>query len=234
MAEEDDRDNDESETLVMTRRSVPNTAKPDPPVESGVVIVSPRAPPESVAGPQRIDEPKASRSFWERFASAAGRFFDSVEETFFGRLPPLTPYLPPVPLRRGRDQTMISTGAQSTLEQGEALFVGILRASSPYRRAAIDVATRAAFIKAMGEQPYADFVVHFVLSRIPPDKQGRIDVTRLRDMLPFMMYSGAILPALIRLEEQKIIRLVLGDNGGDPMTDILRERIQYVELRTPV
>ena len=114
------------------------------------------------------------------------------------------------------------------------MFIGILRASNPYRRAAIDVATRAAFIKAMGEQPYADFVVHFVLSRIPPDKQGRIDVTRLRDMLPFMMYSGAILPALIRLEERKIVRLILGDNGGDPMTDILRERIQYVELRRPV
>jgi hypothetical protein len=66
-----------------------------------------------------------------------------------------------------------------------------------------------------------------------PDSQGRIEVTRLRDTLPFMMYSGAILPSLIRLEEQKVLHLVLGDNRGDPMTDILRERIRYIELRAP-
>jgi len=233
MAAKDDQD-DEGETLLMTRRSLPKPEKPEPPAESGVVIAPSGASPESIPISHRIDEPKAPPSFWQRFASGVERFFESVDETFFGRLPPLTPYLPSVPSQYRRDQTMLSPGSLSTPEQGEALLIAILRASSPYQQAAIDVARRAAFIKTTGEQPYADFVVHFALSRLAPDKQGRIAVTRLRDMLPTMMYSGVILPALIRLEERKILRLLLGDNGGDPMTDILRERIEYIELRKPV
>jgi len=46
------------------------------------------------------------------------------------------------------------------------------------------------------------------LSRLRPDKDGRVSVARLREKLPHVPYERMILPALIRLEEQGVVTLV--------------------------
>ena len=135
--------------------------------ETATHVMDRRVPPE---------KPKPRPSLWTRATDLFGRFAESVGETFFGVIPPLTPELPPVPPWRRRDRPLLSPESLSTQEQGEALLIAILRAPRHYQIAAIDVARRALFIKASGEQLYADFIVQFALSRITPDSQGRIEV----------------------------------------------------------
>jgi hypothetical protein len=58
--------------------------------------------------------------------------------------------------------------------------------------------------------------------------------TRLRDILPSLAFARELAPALIRLEEQGVVLLVLDSRGGDPMAEILRSNITHIELRDPV
>ena len=76
--------------------------------------------------------------------------------------------------------------------------------------------------------------LHFALSRMRPDENGRISAIRLRDTLPFMPYQAEILPALEWLEKKKAVILVLEKNDKDPMAALMREGLQYIELRAPV
>lgn len=228
-----DIDEDAAETLVMSRKALPNAAKPDPPPESGIVTSS--KPPESVVIEQpKPKAPDPAPSLWQRFANTVDRCVASFSEVFFGALPPLSEALPNVPSFRPRQGTIISADAVADDEQGERMLMALLRASPKYQIAAIAVARRALVMRDDGPDAYLDFLVHFAISRIPPNKNGQIGVERLRDMLPHKIYSRDILPALVRLKERGLVVLVLGDNRGDPMVDIQHENLKCIELRQPV
>jgi hypothetical protein len=114
------------------------------------------------------------------------------------------------------------------------MLLAVLLSSPQYQHAAIEVARRAISIQEDGGEHYRDFLVQFALSRLRPDAQGRIAITRLRDLLPSLAFGRDLAPALIRLEEQGIVLLILDTRGGDPMTEILRSNITHIELRVPV
>lgn len=213
---------------------------PDAAPKSGVLEAPPSRPPASVVVERSADaaivrdtivDPPRSR--WQRFKDGAARFGESLLRDFFGTEPRLSPWLPPVPPLRKREATLVSPGVTINAEQGEKMLLAVLLASPQYQRAVIEVAGRALAIRENG-RCYVDFLVHFALSRLRPDEQGRIAITRLRDVLPSLAFARELAPALIRLEEQGFVLLVLDTRGGDPMTEILRSNITHIELRDPV
>lgn len=228
-------DEDAVETLVMNRSALPKPAKPEPPPESGIPSSK---PPQSVIverpkeAPLEPPEPRPSRL--QRIARWLDRFVASFQEVFLGAYPPLSEELPKRPAFRPRQGTLISADAVAEHEHGERMLLALLRAPPQYQRAAIAVARRARVMRDDGPDGYLDFVVHFVVSRIPPDKNGQIAVERLRDMLPHKVYSRDIWPALVRLEERGLVLLIVANQHGDPMAEILRENVKFIELRRPV
>ena len=129
--------------------------------------------------------------------------------------------------------TGVSFGNIADHDHGEFLLLEVVLAAPLYQRAAIEVAREALAARREGEAAYTSFVVHFALSRLRPDKDGRIATARLREKLPHLPYEGTIRPALVRLEEQGVVTLVQA-RTGDPMAEMLREGLTHVELRVPV
>jgi hypothetical protein len=170
------------------------------------------------------------RSLWERFKAGAGRFADAMGSAFFGTAR-LSPQLPPLPPIRSNSATRLSVGVVPEQEQGEHMLLFLLLAPPVYQRAAIDVAYRALQMRREGAEAHADFLVQFVLSRMVPDGQGRISTERLRDRLCRLSYAREIAPALVRLEQEGIVALVMSHRDDDPMREMLREDITGVELR---
>ncbi|TKC99850.1 hypothetical protein [Polyangium fumosum] len=84
-----------------------------------------------------------------------------------------------------------------------------MRADAAYQEAAIYVAHYAAELRRLGEDARVEGLVHFALSRMRVDADGFVSVARLRDRLPELSYSGALLPALLRLQRSGIIILLL-------------------------
>lgn len=235
-------DDDDCATQVFRGQMLP----PLPPIpesapKSGVFDAPPSKPPVSMVVERLADAPIARdtlvdppRSRWQRFKDGAARFSEQFMRDFLGTEPRLSPKLPPVPPLRKREATLVSPGVTPSAERGERMLLEIVLASPQYQHAAIEVARRALAIQEEGGEHYHDFTVHLALSRLRPDEQGRIAITRLRDLLPSLAFARELAPALIRLEEQGVVLLVLDTRGGDPMTEILRSNITHVELRVPV
>ncbi|MDI3287354.1 hypothetical protein [Polyangium sp. 15x6] len=175
------------------------------------------APPESSV------VPVASRRqpWWARFFATLADAFGS---------PPLWKRLPPIPPPRSPEATRVSAGAVGHDEHGEYMLFALLRAPSVYQRAAVHVAYRALDARRRGDDAYAEFIVQFTLSRMRPDRDGRISMQRLQDSLCHLGHAGGIAPVLRRLEDQGIVELVLKDSD-DPMAAILRLDITHVVLR---
>ena len=237
MVANDEKDDEEAATLVLSRSSLPKPTKPEPAPESGVVITPPSNPPESfvverplIADSKPINPDNKKPTFWGRFFRDLERFLG----IFWGSPTRLSDHLPSVPLRRAREMTLISPGASANDEQAENMLLALLRTRPEYQRAAIEVARWALDTRRDGQIAYADFIVHFALSRMRPDENGRISAIRLRDTLPFMPYQAEILPALEWLEKKKAVVLILEKNDKDPMAALMREGLQYIELRAPV
>ncbi|MDI1450784.1 hypothetical protein [Polyangium sp. 6x1] len=170
---------------------------------------------------------------WLRLKAAWTSFWDAVADAFFGAPPRVSERLPPVPPPRSREVTGVSFGNIADHDHGEFLLLEVVLASPLYQRAAIEVAREALAARREGEAAYANFVTHLALSRLRPDKDGRVSVARLREKLPHLPYERTILPALVRLEEQGVVTLVQ-TRTADPMAEILREGVTHVELRVPV
>jgi hypothetical protein len=68
-------------------------------------------------------------------------------------------------------------------------------------------------LRRLGDNAYAEGLVHFVLSRIRLDKDGTVAVTRLRDILCDVPFSGVLVPALRRLEGHGIVSLIGSSSG---------------------
>ncbi|MDI1447233.1 hypothetical protein [Polyangium sp. 6x1] len=159
-------------------------------------------------------------------------FWSAVADAFFGGTR-VSERLPPVPPPRSSEVTGVSFGNVADHEHGEFLLFEVVLAAPLYQRAAIEVAREALAARREGEAAYTNFVIHLALSRLRPDKDGRVSVARLREKLPHLPYERVILPALIRLEEQGVVTLVQ-KRTGDPMAEILREGVTHVELRVSV
>ena len=226
MSAKEDRDDDSAETLVMDRSHIHTAEKKTPPAAA---LITAERPPNASQEPA---EPRPS--LWQRMASNLERCGASFAEIFFGSLQPLSESLPKCPAFRPRQDTLLSAQALTDHELGERMLLAMLRTSPRYQKAAIAVARRALLMRDDGPDAYFDFVVHFTISRIPPDKKGLIAVERLRDTLAHKVYSRDILPSLVRLKERQILTLVCGDNRGDPMVDLLHENVKFIELRVPV
>ena len=180
-----------------------------------------------------IESTQPRRSRWERFKAGAARFADAMASAFFGTTH-ISSSLPPLPPIRSGSVTRLSVGVVPEQEQGEYVFLALLQAPPAYQRAAIEVAYRALRTRRDGADAYMDFLVQFVLSRMAPDGEGRISTERLRDRLCRLSYAREIAPALVRLEQDGVVSLVMNHRDGDPMRELLREDITDVELRVRV
>ncbi|TKD03150.1 hypothetical protein [Polyangium fumosum] len=167
-----------------------------------------------------------------RWKAGWASFWSAVADAFFGGSR-VSERLPPVPPLRSREVTGVSFGNVADHEHGEFLLVEVVLAAPLYQRAAIEVAREALAARREGEVAYTNFVIHLAISRLRPDKDGRVSVVRLREKVPHLPYERVILPALVRLEEQGVVTLVQV-RTGDPMAEILREGVTHVELRVPV
>lgn len=184
------------------------------------------------AAPGDVNAPRDSylvRS-WSRLRAGARRFGDAMAHAFFGGVR-LTDWLPPVPPMRSGAMTRVSAGVIPDQDFAEHMLLCLVRAPSAYQRAAVEVAYQALAARRAGDDAHTEFVVHFALSRMAPDRDGGITTERLQDRLCHMSYKREIAPALIRLEARGVVSLRLQDSKSDPMREILREGIIAVELR---
>ncbi|MDC3961557.1 hypothetical protein [Polyangium jinanense] len=102
---------------------------------------------------------------------------------------------------------MVAARAVAHDERGEQLLLDLVRAEPAYQEAAICVAHYACALRKLGEEAYAEGVVHYALSRMRVDADGFVSIARLRDRLPDLSYSGALVPALHRLQSAGIVSL---------------------------
>ncbi|MRG92986.1 hypothetical protein [Polyangium spumosum] len=195
---------------------------------SGAVASDSRA--SSTGAPAQSKHVSYGGRVWARLCDNAQRFADAMAYVFFGT-PCLSKCLPPVPPLRSAFVTQVSHGVIPDQEYAEYMLLSLVRAPRVYQRAAVEVAHHALVARRDGDTAYMDFVVHFALSRMAPDREGRVTTERLRDRLCHMSYAREIAPALIRLEQRGLVALLLQDPNGDPMREILREGIIAVELR---
>ncbi len=191
-----------------------------------------RAHSEPPARDTIVDPPRSRWTRpWIRIQEGARRFADAMAHAFFGSVR-LSQWLPPVPPMRSVSMTRVSVGVIPDQEYAEHMLLSLVRAPGMYQRAAVEVAYCALAARRAGEEAYTEFLVQFTLSRMAPDREGRITTERLRDRLCHMSYAGEIAPALVRLEARGIVALVLREPKDDPMREILREGITHVELRS--
>lgn len=175
--------------------------------ESGVVSRS--SIPETVRDPI-----VAPPSRWARFWALVDNFFRHVAELW--REPTLSDRLPPIPQPGQSDS-------------GELLLINILRAPPAYQRATLLVARYGVELRRLGDNAYAEGLVHFVLSRMRADNDGRIPLVRLRDILSGVPVSGVLVPALRRLEGHEILTLV--STSSDAPSSL---GFDAIELHTPL
>ncbi|TKC93700.1 hypothetical protein [Polyangium fumosum] len=111
-------------------------------------------------------------------------------------------------------------------ERGELLLLDLMRAEPAFQKAAIHVAYYACELRKLGEDAHDEGLVHFALSRMRVDSDGFVSIARLRDRLPNLSFSGALVPALLRLEKAGIVSLTIEDHARP-------ERVQ-LRLRVPL
>ncbi|HVJ94519.1 MAG TPA: hypothetical protein VM580_32250 [Labilithrix sp.] len=101
-------------------------------------------------------------------------------------------------------------------ERFEYLLLETLRAPREYQSAVIALARRGQHLRERGGDAYVDGLVHFALSRIPPETDGTVPLSRLRDVLCDQNFDKVVLQALIRLRDGKLVELVaaLDDASG--------------------
>jgi hypothetical protein len=170
-------------------------------------------------------------SRWARFRGLVDRFLDKLMEVI--REPRLSDRLPPPPTPRAFGTGRVS-GSFGGDERGELMLLEIMRAPKTYQLGAIDVARYAVALARLGEAAYAEGVVHFVLSRMRPDRDGAIPLSRLRDILCDMPFTRVLVPALLRLEAAEIVHLVSTASEDAPAEPGSGPRFSRVELRVPL
>jgi len=225
-----EHDEDEAKTHVYDRTMFPPKPSPEAaaaPIasttvgkapESGIIYRSPNADPPP--------------PWWRRLGARIDRGISAFLDYLFGRHN-LTNELPPIPRNRPRTGTLIGS-ADVDAENGEQLFLAILRATVVYQDSAIAVANRALAARRESETAYHDFVVHSILSRMRPDADGRIPIEWLQEAALTMPRLGSLTKSLIRLEAKGHVKLVLDMSAGDPMTELLRDKITHIEVLVPV
>ncbi|MDC3986054.1 hypothetical protein [Polyangium jinanense] len=120
---------------------------------------------------------------------------------------------------------MVAAGAVARDERGEQLLLDLMRAEPAFQKAAIHGAYYACELRKLGEDAHDEGLVHFALSRMRVDSDGFVSLARLRDRLPNLSFSGALVPALLRLERAGIVSLTIDDARP--------ERVQ-LRLRVPL
>ncbi|MDC3959821.1 hypothetical protein [Polyangium jinanense] len=118
---------------------------------------------------------------------------------------------------------MAAVGVVPYDQRGEQLLLDIVRADPIYQEAAIRVAYYACALRKQGADAHVEGLLHFALLRMRVDNNGFVSVARLRDRLPEISFSGALVPALLRLERAGIVSL-LPDHA----------RPERVQLRVPL
>ena len=170
------------------------------------------------------NDPEPALSRWTRWRKAADRFADALLDALLGS-DQLSAKLPPKP--------SAAWPASAHFDHGEELLFAALRAPATRQAAAIVVLRWALAARREGEDSYLDFMVHLALSRLRPDSDDLIDVARLQGALYPLDFDRDIRAALIRLEEQAVVRIVRRPSD-DPMAAIRREGITHVELRVAI
>ncbi|MDI1444871.1 hypothetical protein [Polyangium sp. 6x1] len=164
-----------------------------------------------------VDRPSA----WNLARVFVGCFVSRIRGCF--RKVRLSDCLPP----RSARATHASAGAVDHDERGELLLLELMRVDSAYQDAAICVVHYAAVLRRLGDDAYTEGLVHFAISRMPPDAEGFVSVARLRDRLPELSYSGELVPALLRLQSGRVVSLSSTNQGPG-------SRPERVQLRIPV
>ena len=194
-------DDDDAETQVLSRasRGPASGTRPSLPEARDTIV-----------------DAKCGPSWWARFCAFIGRKADSFLNAF--RDPPLSTVLPPIPPHRSPRETRVSAGTMLGDERWEFVLIELLRAPPQYQRAAREVIKYAVGLRQLGDEAYIDGLVHLVLSRQREDADGTISIGRLRDILCDVSFSGTLMPALRRLDEEGTIDLLPAHGDVDRHT----------------
>ncbi|MRG98156.1 hypothetical protein [Polyangium spumosum] len=199
---------DDAATTVMDRSALP-------PQSGTRMSVAHSEPPRDTI----VDRP----SSWSLARAFVGALVLRIRERF--RKARLSDRLPPLPPPRSARATRVSAGAVAHDERGELLLLELMRVDAAYQDAAIYVANYAGALRRLGDDAYAEGLLHFALSRMRADADGFVSVARLRDRLPELSYSGALVPALLRLQGGGIVSLTSSEGASRP---------DRVQLRIPL
>ncbi len=210
-------DDDEAATTVMDRPALPPA--------SGMRVSMAESPRDTI-----VDHP----SPWLRLRAIAGEWGMRLRAWLRGAR--LSDRLPPLPPPRAARSTQVSAGAVARDERGEQLLIDIMRVPPVYQGAAIYIANYAEALRKLGDDAYAEGLVHLALSRMHPDRDGFVSIARLRDRLPEASFSGTLMPALLRLEAAGIVVLTTTTTAEDASEGALPGRVRFdrVQLRVPL
>ncbi|MDI1450802.1 hypothetical protein [Polyangium sp. 6x1] len=201
---------DEAATTVMDRSALP-------PQSGTRISVAHSEPPRDTI----VDRPSA----WSRARAFVDAVVLRVRERF--RKARLSDRLPPLPPPRSARATRVSAGVAGHDERGELLLLELMRVDAAYQDAAIYIVHYARALRKLGYDAYAEGLVHFALSRMRTDADGFVSVARLRDRVPELSYSGALVPALLRLQRSGIVTLT-------STSEETSRRPERVQLRIPL
>ncbi|UQA61837.1 hypothetical protein [Polyangium aurulentum] len=92
------------------------------------------------------------------------------------RDPRLSDYLPPIPERVAREDTLVSQGGIAHAERGERLLLDVVRAPPEYLRGVAAAVEYAERWHEQGPLALENGIVHLAISRISPDRHGEIPI----------------------------------------------------------
>ncbi len=120
----------------------------------------------------------------------------------------------------------------ATRARADTLLLDVMRSPPEYVDAAILIARATRALHKRGNDVFAEGFVIFALSRIPPDADGTIQIKRLREHAQDIPVARAILPVLLRLEEQGVVSLEASCDGAasSGVLDMDRMRVRLLVM----
>jgi len=173
--------------------------------------------------------PSAARRVCSQIIGGLWSFIDSFRD------PRLDDYLPPVPDRPAREDTLVCEGGIPQAERGERLLLEIVRVPPEYLRGVAALVEYAEHWHERGPIAVEDGLVHLALSRIRPDHHGEIPISWLERKLEGVP-SYVVTRALRRLAQDGAIEVLPAREGdvGARLYEELRGYLGRVKLRRPL
>ena len=201
-------------TSFRTQRVCMNALQDD---NNDVTAISQRSlPPQSEIRPSVVAADSAPaeqrQSAFARLRRWFRRFGANVVEVL--NRPRLTDHLPALPSSVELETTQVSPRRLLRMGRYEQLLIDILLAPTEYVSAAVLVGRTAESLRRQSDDVYAEGVVHFALSRMQPDSDGTVPLSRLRNVLDDLPVPAGLFAVLLRLEAHGVIEIVTPCEGN--------------------